>query len=134
MKLKKDIVNRRDIELLVNTFYDKVMADKELGFIFQEVAKVNWPSHLNTMYNFWENIILFSGSYEGNPMNLHKHLHHIKPLNAAHFDRWNQLFICTVDELFEGNKARLARQRAVSISNIIRDKILEYHEQTGKLN
>ena len=127
--MKKDIVNRTDIELLVNTFYEKVVADKQLGFIFQEIAKVNWSTHLPVMYNFWENIILFTGSYQGNPMNLHKHLHHIKPLNKAHFDQWNQLFISTVDELFEGPKATLARQRTLKISNIIMENLLEYKKE-----
>ena len=127
--MKKDIENRTDIELLVNNFYKKIRADKQLGFIFEDIAKVNWSAHLPTMYNFWENIILFTGSYEGNPMNLHKHLHHINPLTAAHFDQWNKLFLCTVDELFEGKKANLAKQRAVNISNIIQKKLWEYRQE-----
>ncbi len=127
-KVKKDIETRTDIELLVNFFYAKIMADKQLGFIFQNMAKVNWSSHLPAMYNFWENIILFTGSYEGNPMNLHHHLHHITPLNAGHFYQWNKLFTGTVDELFEGPKANLAKQRAISISDIIKKNILDFQE------
>lgn len=132
MKLRKDIASRSDIELLVNAFYDKVLADEQLAHIFQDVASVNWASHLPVMYDFFENIILFTGGYEGNPMNLHKHLHHVKPLNAGHFEQWDRLFICTVDELFKGPKAILAKKRAISISSIIRDKILEYHKQADE--
>jgi len=128
---KKDIEDRNDIELLVNVFYAKVLADNLLGYIFQETANVNWSTHFPAMYNFWENIILFTGTYEGNPMNLHKHLHHITPLNKTHFERWNQLFTSTVDGLFEGKKADLAKQRALSISSIIKEKILDY-QQEGK--
>jgi hemoglobin len=73
--MKKDITARPDIELLVNTFYEKIAADQQLGYIFNDVAKVNWQKHLPVMYDFWENIILFTGSYQGNPMNLHQHLH-----------------------------------------------------------
>jgi len=124
--LKKDIENRADIELLVNTFYRKVIADKKLGYIFNDVALVNWSTHFMVMYNFWENVILFTGSYEGNPVNLHKHLHHIQPLDKTHFNRWNKLFVDTVNELFEGAKADLAKERALSISGIIREKVLEY--------
>ena len=126
----KDIVNRIDIELLVNYFYGKIVESKELGFIFQEVAKVNWSTHLPIMYDFWENIILFTGTYEGNPMNLHQHLQRIAPLNETHFFQWNKLFIGTVDELFAGEKANLAKQRAISISRILKEKILAY--QQGK--
>ena len=127
--MKKDIENRTDIELLVNNFYKKIRADKQLGFIFEDIAKVDWQTHLPAMYNFWENIILYTGTYEGNPMNLHKHLHHITPLTAAHFAQWNKLFLCTVDELFEGKKANLAKQRAVNISNIIQKKLWEYRQE-----
>jgi hemoglobin len=124
--MKKDIVSRTDIELLVNVFYEKVIAEKQLRFIFEEMAKVNWATHLPAMYNFWENIILFTGSYEGNPLSLHKHLHHITPLSQAHFDTWNRFFISTVDELFAGPKATLAKQRAISISDVLKENILEY--------
>jgi hemoglobin len=108
-----------------------VIEDKLLGRIFQETAKVNWPEHLNALYNFWENIILFTGNYEGNPMNLHLHLHHIAHLNNGHFNQWNYLFIGTVDELFIGEKACLAKQRATSISAIIKDKLFAYQKASG---
>ena len=127
--MKKDITNRADVELLVNSFYAKVIADKELGHIFNEIAKVNWNTHLAAMVNFWENIILFTGSYEGNPMNLHQHLHHIVPLNETHFAQWNYLFIKTVDELFDGAKASLAKHRALSISLIIKKKLLAFQRE-----
>ena len=130
-KLKKDIENRSDIELMVDAFYKKVLADKKLGFIFQDVAKVNWSTHIPLLYDFWENVIFFTGSYEGNPVNLHKHLHAIEPLSKTHFDRWNKLFILTVDQFFEGSKAELAKERAISVSGIIRDKVFEY-QKTAK--
>jgi hemoglobin len=126
--LKKDIETRTDIELLVNTFYIKVIADKKLGYIFNDVALVNWSTHFLIMYDFWENAILFTGSYEGNPVNLHKHLHHIQPLDKTHFNRWNKLFLGTVNELFKGSKADLAKERALNISGIISEKIQEYQK------
>lgn len=128
--MKKDIEHRSDIELMVDAFYKKVLADKQLGFIFQDVAKVNWSTHIPLLYDFWENVILFTGSYEGNPVHLHKHLHAIEPLSKTHFDRWNKLFILTVDQLFEGSKAELAKERAINISGIIRDKVFEYQKTT----
>jgi hemoglobin len=123
--MKTDILNRNDIEWLVNCFYRKVLADDELRFIFEEVAKVNWSTHLQTMYNFWENIILFTGSYNGIPMQLHEHLHNIKHINEIHFDKWNEFFLDTVDEKFEGDNAELAKRRAINISTIIMKKLLQ---------
>jgi hemoglobin len=123
--MKEDIRGRADIELLVDIFYSKVLHDKILAYIFTDLAKVNMSYHLAVMYDFWENIILCTGSYKGNPMNLHRHLHHIRPLNEKHFKRWDKLFVSTIDKLFTGPKADLAKERALSISAILREKVLE---------
>ena len=127
--MKRDIENRNDIILLINTFYDKVKKDKVIGYIFNDVVKVNWSMHLPVMYDFWENVIFFTGAYTGNPMIVHKQLHNKTPLNAAHFKEWIQLFTQTIDELFEGEKAELAKQRAISIATMMQIKILHQQEK-----
>ena len=124
--MKKDIENRSDIELLVNTFYNKVRRDDVVGFIFNDIVKVNWETHLPVMYDFWDNALFFTGAYTGNPMNLHQHLHHIRPLDKKHFAQWIYLFNETVDELFRGDKATLAKQRAINIASVMEEKILKY--------
>jgi hemoglobin len=122
--MKKDIQNRQDIILLVNSFYDKVKADELIGVIFTEIMKVKWETHLPVMYDFWENALFFTGTYNGNPMQVHQQIHARCPLNTAHFERWNQLFLHTTDELFTGEKASLAKQRATSISTVMQIKVL----------
>lgn len=121
--MKKDIESGGDIELLVNTFYAKVKVNPVIGYIFKDIAKVNWESHLPVMYRFWENAIFYSGGYTGNPLMKHKHLDKIFPLTAEHFGEWNKLFLTTVDELFAGNNASLAKQRAISISTVMQLEI-----------
>jgi hemoglobin len=121
--MKKDIENRADIELLINSFYKKVRADEVIGYIFIDVVKVDWPHHMPTMYDFWEGVIFYTGNYRGNPMAIHKTLNNTEPLTAEHFERWLQLFTTTVNELFEGNKAELAKQRAMSIATTIQIKL-----------
>jgi hemoglobin len=76
------------------------------------------------MYGFWNNAIFYTGGYNGNPLTSHKKLHHKQPLDKELFDRWEELFFETIDELFEGNNANLAKQRAGSISTIMQMKIL----------
>ncbi len=121
--MKKDIENRSDIELLVKSFYEKVKADAVIGFIFTDIARVNWEKHLPVMFDFWENTIFYTGTYTGNPMKSHQQLNKLFPLSKDHFKRWNELFVATVDELFEGSKAGLAKQRAISISTVMQLKI-----------
>ena len=125
--MKKDIQNRSDIEILVKAFYEKVKTDALIGHIFNDVFQINWKTHLPVMFDFWENTLFYTGPYTGNPMKSHQHLHGIFPLTSEHFKQWNILFISTVDELFEGEKALLAKQRARSISTVMQMKILQYH-------
>ncbi|HVX28621.1 MAG TPA: group III truncated hemoglobin [Parafilimonas sp.] len=122
--MKTDIENRADVELLINSFYDKVKEDDVIGFIFNDVAKVNWKHHLPVMYDFWENIIFFTNKYEGNPMIVHNNLNKRVSFTKEHFQRWLQLFTGTVDELFEGKKANTAKEKAISIASIMQYKIL----------
>ena len=75
------------------------------------------------MYNFWDNILFFTGKYKGNPMDLHQHLSKIKYIDKKHFNRWNKLFTATIDDLFEGEKATLLKNKAISIAGIIQKNI-----------
>lgn len=122
--MKKDIQNKKDIEKLVDAFYEKVKQDAMIGFIFTEVVRVKWEKHLPVMYDFWENTLFYTGNYTGNPMDIHRHLHKLIPLTAEFFTQWTQLFTSTVDELFAGKKAELAKQRAGSIGAVMQFKIL----------
>jgi len=131
--MKKDIASRKDIELLVNAFYTKVKLDPDIGFIFTDVAQVNWEKHLPVMYDFFENMLFYTGSYTGNPMELHKHVNRLFPLTKTHFEKWNHLFCNAVDELFEGTTAGLVKQRAKSISTVMQIKILNDPSSVDKI-
>jgi hemoglobin len=122
--MKTDIRNRKDIEKLVNAFYDKVKTDEVIGYLFTDVAKVNWDLHLPKMYNFWENILFYSANYSGSPMVVHKELHQKSTMNQEHFQHWNKLFNQTVDNLFEGTKAEEIKNRAMNISAVMMYKTL----------
>ena len=121
--MKADIGNRADIKQLIDAFYIKVRADDRIGYLFNDVANVNWEHHLPRMYDFWESILFQAGGYKGNPIPAHMKLNEQSPLLAEHFQRWVGLFKETVDELFEGEKAEVAKQRAMSIATIIQIKV-----------
>jgi hemoglobin len=125
--MKKEIVNKMDVQWLVDRFYDKIKTDKVVGYIFTDVMKVNWEKHLPVMYAFWENTLFYTGGYEGNAMKKHININRVTPLQKKHFNRWLQLFNDTVDEYFEGEKAELAKQRAYSIATIMQLKIAGEH-------
>lgn len=120
--MKKDIKNRVDIENMVNSFYQKVKKDDLIAFFFDEVAQLNWETHMPKMYDFWEMIVFGKGDFRGNPMRTHIDLNQKESLEKKHFDRWLVLFNATVDELFEGEKAHLVKTRALSIATVIQMK------------
>ena len=122
--MKTDIKNRVDIERIVNLFYEKVRKDASIGFFFTEIAQTNWERHLPIMYQFWENIVFSTGTYEGNPMIKHREIRQIKPITMDHFQHWIHLFNETVNELFQGEKAELIKQRAQSIATVMQIKLI----------
>ena len=122
--MKTDIQNREDVIRLVDAFYDKIKTDTVIGFLFNDVAQVNWDTHLPRMYDFWENILFYSANYSGSPMAVHKELHQKSTMTQEHFQHWNALFNQTVDKLFEGAKADEIKNRAMNISAVMMYKTL----------
>ncbi len=118
-----DIENRKDIEILVSTFYNKIKTDAEIGYFFTDIANVNWDIHIPKLCYFWEGILFQSTKYMGNPMTSHLKLNQISNLKKEHFEYWIKLFIATVDELFEGKNATIAKERAKIIAMNINSKI-----------
>ena len=112
----KEIETREDIELLVNTFYAHLQENKELDYLFNDVAKVHWESHLPKMYDFWETILFHKHVYKGNPMKKHVDLDKLTKLKKENFETWLTIFKKTIDELFVGTIAELAKQRAESVA------------------
>jgi hemoglobin len=122
--MKADIRNRDDITKLIDAFYEKVRSDEVIGYIFNDVARVDWEQHLPVMYDFWENVLFFTGGYNRNAMAPHIRLNRIESFKKEHFKRWLELFNGTVDDIFEGEKAELAKQRALSIATMMELKLI----------
>ena len=118
---KQDIISRKEIEIVINTFYEKVKVDDAIGYMF---ASVDWNAHLPVMYNFWDNALFYTGHYSGNPMEKHQKAHAANPMTADHFKRWLALFEATINELFSGKNADLLKERARSIALIMQIKII----------
>lgn len=121
--MKNDITNKSDIELLVDTFYDKVKANSTIGNIFNDIAKVDWQYHLPKMYSFWASLLLDEHSFSGNPMLKHIELSKLTPMTEIQFSEWLLLFTQSTDKLFEGKKADEAKTRASNIARLMLHKI-----------
>ena len=132
--MKKDLKNRADIRKLINAFYEKMLEDKLIGYIFTDVAKIELSEHLPHLYDFWDNALFYTGEYKRDLMDIHLELHFsLYKLEKEHFDRWLKLFNETLDELFEGEKAQIAKERAKSIAIVLHLKIVDIEKKRLEL-
>lgn len=123
--MKKDILNRSDIEMLIKLFYQKVLEDDLLSPIFTEKVLIHWDRHIPLMCDFWENTILYSGTYNGNPMTLHQHLNKVHSIDESHFNRWLVIFNASIDKLFKGANANMAKRKAKKLASILSGMIIK---------
>ena len=111
-----DIQDRNDCERLVRAFYGRALADPIIGFIFVDVARLDLEAHVPQITSFWETILLGGQSYSGGAFRPHAALNSRVRLRHGHFERWLWLWNATVDELFAGMRAELAKSHAVRVA------------------
>ncbi|WP_456377427.1 group III truncated hemoglobin [Lutibacter sp.] len=127
--MKKDIENREDIYILVKDFYVKLMNDEVMNHFFTDFSNpILLEEHLQTLVDFWDNILFYSGSYKKNAMKPHLDLQLNKPFKTIHFQQWLSHFNTTVDEHFIGETAHAAKSRALSIATVMQIKISELNK------
>ena len=110
--MRHDIESRADCERLVRAFYARAMTDPIIGFIFVDVAQLDLEAHVPRITSFWETILLGARTYGGGAFAPHAALHAKVELREGHFARWLHLWDATVDELFAGERAELAKAHA----------------------
>lgn len=117
----REIVDRSDVFNLVNTFYTKVRKHKDLGPIFNHhIAEEEWPHHLEKLTDFWESNLFGVRKFKGNPTLKHIAVDEALPkgIEQELFGFWLQLWMSTLDELFEGERAQRAKDIARSIGHV----------------
>lgn len=117
---KKEIRNREDVRVLIETFYGKIRKDEVLGPIFNRIIS-DWEGHLELLTDFWETQLFLKRKYHGNPVTAHQvvddKMDH--SITSEHFGLWLNLWFATIDELFEGDRAWIAKSRAQKMSTML---------------
>lgn len=115
-----DINNREDVAMLVRSFYEKVRKHERLGPIFNTSIQ-NWEDHFVKLTDFWETNLFWKRSYEGNPMRAHLQVDQAQaePIEQALFGHWLELWFGTLDELFSGQRADMAKEQARNMAHIL---------------
>ena len=119
-----DISSRADIEFLVTSFYKALLSDPGMEHFFSPmVASGQLDMHLQTITDFWHDILFLSSSYGKNAMKPHIELSKRHTMTDTHFSSWLGHFNTTVDQYFSGEKAQLAKSRAQSIATVMQIKL-----------
>lgn len=111
----RDIENKVDIELLINSFYSDLLNFDEMKPVFEGL---NFENHVPQIVHFWSFVLLDEPGYKTNVFEKHLHL----PIQLHLFDIWLQTFTSNVDKLFKGEKAELAKQRATILTYTFKSK------------
>ncbi|QIB66946.1 group III truncated hemoglobin [Kineobactrum salinum] len=113
---KPDLDSRAHIESFVDRFYQRLLADPQLGPIFTEVAAVDLAVHLPRIKDYWCKLLLGEQGYRRHTMEIHRRLHRRRPLQPEDFERWLATFTATVDDYYQGQRAERAKHLARSIA------------------
>jgi len=116
---KKDVLDRTDLEDIVARFYDAMLKDPIVGFIFTDVAKIDLEHHLPVIVDFWADNLFAENRYFGNPLRKHLEIHEKMPLTPGHFTRWLYLFNRAVDSNHAGANADTMKYRAEMVAKSI---------------
>jgi hemoglobin len=118
-----DLHDRSDILRLLRHFYGRVIPDAQIGHFFTQVVPLDLETHLPRLADFWTQILFGGSSYDGNPVQVHQAIHAKAALHAADFARWLMLWRESVDALYAGPVAELAKSRAETIAGVMQSRM-----------
>lgn len=116
----KDIENREDIAQLLRRFYSAATKDALIGHHFTDL---DLESHIPVFTDFWDKVLFGNRVYFANPLAVHLRLTEKNPITLEHFRRWVELFSEAVDDLFEGDTAETAKERARTIAQSLHTRL-----------
>lgn len=116
----RKINERSNIKELVTRFYATIKKDELLGPIFLQMLPTDeiWASHLEKLTDFWKTNLFHVIKFEGNPMEAHQRTDKKSEFSITqdHYYHWLMIWNITIDGLFEGEKAELAKEKARRMS------------------
>lgn len=118
-----DILSRADLELLMANFYERLLQDDRISYIFTDVAEIDLVTHLPQITDFWEQVMFGTGGYRKNVLQIHLDLNEKSQFTDLHFETWLSHLYETVDTNFKGENAEKLKTRALSVATVMRFKM-----------
>lgn len=117
-RTRPDLDTCDQIAEMVRRFYRDVDVDDLLGPVFNDIAQVDWNTHLPKLTAFWARALLGITGYQGNPYARHAAVHAESALSPAHFSRWLDLFETTLESGWAGPNTDRARALARNVARV----------------
>jgi len=114
----RDLEDLEDVEVLVRRFYQSVIPDPTLGPVFAGMD-VDWGVHIPKLVDFWALRRFDRPGYQGNAAGAHQPVLERVGFGEVEMARWLELWFETIDELFVGPVAELAKERAFMAAQAI---------------
>ena len=121
----KDIKTQDDLYFLVDNFYQRLLSESSISYIFTDVVKIKLEEHLPILVTFWSQAILGTGGYTKNLTQIHLDVNAKEHLTPELFKIWLNHFNNSVDENFKGEKAEQIKTQALNIGTIMQIKIAQ---------
>ena len=100
MKQLENTITQENIKTLMDTFYDAIRKDKDLGPIFHAsigTDAIAWENHKEKIARFWRQMILGENVFNGQPLKKHIEL---PPFPREFFDQWLKLFSVSLSQIY----------------------------------
>ncbi len=120
-----DIKTQEDLSLLVADFYQKLLSDNRISYIFTDIVKIKLEEHLPILVMFWSQVILGTGGYSNNLTQIHLDVDLKEHLSPELFRIWLEHFYAAVDENFIGENSEKIKTQALSLATILKIKIAQ---------
>lgn len=125
--MKQDISTREDIHFIITEFYKKLISDENMLPFFDEIVRQNHlEEHIETITDFWQDILLYTSFYSNNVMQKHLEFDKKVKFEKEHFTLWLKYLTTTIDNSFEGQNAQNMKDRANSIAMVMQVKFNLY--------
>jgi len=124
----QDLATRSEIHDFVVRFYREVALDELLCPIFEEVAEVDWTTHIPKLIDFWCRALLGEPGYDGWFLAAHEHVDATQRFEPEFFDRWLALFVGAVDAEWTGPKADAAKAHAHHMAAVLARRLDVDHQ------
>lgn len=121
---QRDLATRSDVHDLVIGFYREIVFDDLLGPVFEEVAEVDWSSHIPKLIDYWCRVLLGQPGYDGFILGPHQQVHEREAFRLELFDRWYLLFVEAVDKDWDGPVADHAKAHAARMAATLSRRLL----------